>query len=40
MRNLIDSHVHFWDPANLRYRWLEGVPAIQHKFLPSDRNIT
>jgi len=36
MRNLIDSHVHFWDPANLRYAWLAGAPAIQHAFLPED----
>ena len=34
MLNLIDSHVHFWDPANLRYDWLKGAPAIQRPFLP------
>ena len=36
MLNLIDSHVHFWDPANLRYDWLAGSPAIQHAFLPEQ----
>jgi len=36
MLNLIDGHVHFWDPAKLRYDWLAGVPAIRHKFLPED----
>ncbi len=33
---LIDSHVHFWDPAYLRYDWLEEVPAIYKPFLPDD----
>lgn len=34
--NLIDSHVHFWDPAYLRYDWLARVPAIQRVFLPQQ----
>ncbi|MGA9658644.1 MAG: amidohydrolase family protein [Asticcacaulis sp.] len=25
---IIDSHLHFWDPDNLTYRWLSDVPAI------------
>jgi L-fuconolactonase len=33
---IIDSHVHFWDPAYLRYEWLEEVPAINRPFLPKD----
>ncbi|MEZ4634617.1 MAG: amidohydrolase family protein [Caldilineaceae bacterium] len=32
----IDTHVHFWDPAALRYPWLESVPAINRAFLPTD----
>ena len=36
MLNLIDSHVHFWDPANLRYDWLAGSQVLGHAFLPED----
>jgi L-fuconolactonase len=36
MLDLIDSHVHFWDPANLRYDWLAGLPAINRVFLPQQ----
>jgi len=36
MQPLIDSHVHFWDPAHLRYDWLVGAPSIRRPFLPSD----
>jgi L-fuconolactonase len=25
---IVDSHVHLWDPARLRYDWLAGVPAL------------
>jgi L-fuconolactonase len=35
-RSVIDSHVHFWDPAELHYPWLEGVPALSRAFLPAD----
>lgn len=33
---IIDSHVHFWDPGNLRYPWLDGVQALNRPFLPAD----
>lgn len=33
---VIDAHVHFWDPAALRYPWLESVPALERAFLPPD----
>jgi len=33
---IIDSHVHFWDPAELHYAWLEGVPSLRRAFLPRD----
>jgi L-fuconolactonase len=29
---LTDSHVHFWDPEVLQYRWLDEVPALRHRF--------
>jgi L-fuconolactonase len=32
----VDSHVHFWDPAELHYPWLDGLPALRHAFLPAD----
>ena len=34
--NLVDAHVHWWDPQSLRYPWLETVPALQRAFLPED----
>ena len=33
---LIVSHVHFWDPAYLRYEWLTDLPQIHRPFLPED----
>jgi L-fuconolactonase len=33
---VIDSHVHFWDPAELHYPWLEDLPALNRAFLPED----
>ena len=33
---VIDAHVHFWDPAVLRYPWLAGAPALAEPFLPRD----
>ncbi|MEM9774330.1 MAG: amidohydrolase family protein [Chloroflexota bacterium] len=34
--NIVDSHFHFWDRANLNYDWLDEVPAINRPFLPAD----
>ena len=34
MLSIVDSHVHFWDPARLRYAWLDGEPALNREFLP------
>ena len=34
--NIVDSHVHFWDPARLRYPWLESLPELNRAFLPAD----
>ncbi|MCK6628974.1 MAG: amidohydrolase family protein [Anaerolineae bacterium] len=33
---VVDSHIHFWNPHELQYDWLAGVPAINRPFLPSD----
>lgn len=32
----IDSHVHFWNPDNLTYSWLDEAKPIQRAFLPTD----
>ena len=33
--DLIDSHIHFWDPARLHYEWLEAIPALRRPFAPT-----
>ena len=33
---IVDSHVHFWDPARLPYPWLDGVPGLNRPFLTPD----
>lgn len=33
---VIDSHVHFWNPDHLRYPWLDGVQALNRPFVPAD----
>ena len=30
---IIDTHVHFWDPKQLRYDWLESAEALNRPFL-------
>jgi L-fuconolactonase len=32
----IDAHIHFWDPALLRYPWHDPEPSLQRVFLPAD----
>lgn len=32
----IDAHVHFWDPACLRYPWLDEVPLLRRRFTTRD----
>jgi L-fuconolactonase len=34
--NLVDSHVHLWDPVGLQYPWLANEPALQRSFGPAD----
>jgi predicted TIM-barrel fold metal-dependent hydrolase len=33
---IIDSHVHFWNPHQLRYLWLDDVTALNRPYLPTD----
>jgi L-fuconolactonase len=33
---IVDAHVHFWNPGQLSYPWLAGIPALQGAFLPED----
>jgi L-fuconolactonase len=34
--SMVDSHVHLWDPAQLRYPWLDALPPLNRAFLPAD----
>jgi len=33
---VVDSHIHFWDPARIAYPWHSGAPAIARPHLPAD----
>ena len=34
--NIVDSHVHLWDPAQFRYTWLDGLPVLNRSFKAAD----
>jgi L-fuconolactonase len=34
--SIVDSHVHLWNPAQLRYEWLDELPALNRAFVPAD----
>lgn len=33
---IVDAHVHFWNPAELDYPWIDPVPSLRRAFLPAD----
>ena len=33
---IVDSHVHLWDPSALEYPWLAALPALRRPFLSDD----
>jgi L-fuconolactonase len=33
---IVDTHVHWWDPATVPLPWLDQVPALARPFLPAD----
>lgn len=33
---IVDTHLHLWDPNNLRYSWLDGVPKLNKPYLLAD----
>ena len=33
---IVDAHVHLWDPARIRYPWIEDIPELNKPFLPQD----
>src|SRR3982751_4577428 len=33
---IVDSHVHLYDPAHLRYSWLGNVPKINRRYDLAD----
>jgi L-fuconolactonase len=33
---IVDSHIHFWDPGQLNYPWLQDLPTLNRTFLPAQ----
>lgn len=33
---VVDSHMHFWNPGRLKYSWLAEVPPLRRAFQPED----
>lgn len=36
IKRLADSHIHFWNPDQLRYEWLSELPAINRPYTPAE----
>jgi L-fuconolactonase len=36
MTRLLDSHIHFWDPAARHHDWLTSEPVLERRFGPAD----
>ncbi len=36
---IVDAHVHLWDPERFRYPWLDEIPSLRRPMLPADYSL-